>query len=469
MREGPLAALFRKTEDGEQELEPAAGAKGERAPSSRKDSPPVHPRESGLPHPALSASAQEPDPQAHVATPRERLRHAFSSEIPSNVMDGPAARPVMDDYSREHPAGVGSAAPAGAPVIRVVGVGGAGVNAVNRMVEAEVEGVEFLAVNTDLQSLQQSTAGVTLHIGAELTRGLGSGSDAEVGRAAAMEDYDRVKALLKGSDMIFITAGAGGGTGTGAAPVVARISRELGALTVAIVTKPFGFEGSRRSEQAERGVAALAEEVDTLIVVPNNRLLSVLDKQTAMVEAFRVADDVLRQGVQGISDLVTLPGLINLDFADVRTIMSSAGNALLGIGMGAGGEHRAIEAATQAVASPLLETSMEGARSILLSITGGQDLSLWEVNEAAKAVSEAAHPDANIIFGAMVDEKLDDQVWVTVVATGYGDEGRRKSVSRLTEPAGEPRVRRAGAPGRPPAPRRGSLDELEVPEFIPSR
>ncbi len=256
-------------------------------------------------------------------------------------------------------------------MIRVVGVGGAGVNAVNRMVEAEVEGVEFLAVNTDLQSLQQSTADVTLHIGAELTRGLGSGSDAEVGRAAAMEDYDRVKALLKGSDMIFITAGAGGGTGTGAAPVVARISRELGALTVAIVTKPFGFEGSRRGEQAERGVSALAEEVDTLIVVPNNRLLSVLDKQTAMVEAFRVADDVLRQGVQGISDLVTLPGLINLDFADVRTIMSSAGNALLGIGMGAGGEHRATEAAMQAVASPLLETSMEGARSILLSITGG--------------------------------------------------------------------------------------------------
>ena len=312
-------------------------------------------------------------------------------------------------------------------MIRVVGVGGAGVNAVNRMVEAEVEGVEFLAVNTDQQSLQQSTADITLHIGAEITRGLGSGSDANVGRQAAMEDYDRVKALLKGSDMIFITAGAGGGTGTGAAPIVARIAREVGALTVAIVTKPFGFEGSRRSEQAEHGIDALAEEVDTLIVVPNNRLLSVLDKQTAMVEAFRVADDVLRQGVQGISDLVTLPGLINLDFADVRTIMSDAGNALLGIGMGAGGEQRAVEAAMQAVASPLLETSMDGARSILLSITGGRDLSLWEVNEAAKAVSEAAHPDANIIFGAMVNEKLDDQVWVTVVATGYGDAKRQSS------------------------------------------
>jgi cell division protein FtsZ len=244
---------------------------------------------------------------------------------------------------------------------------------------------------------------------------------------------------------------------------------------VAIVTKPFGFEGSRRSEQAEQGVSALADEVDTLIVVPNNRLLSVLDKQTAMVEAFRVADDVLRQGVQGISDLVTLPGLINLDFADVRTIMSDAGNALLGIGMGVG-ENRATEAAMQAVSSPLLETSMDGAHSILLSITGGSNLSLWEVNEAAKSVSEAAHPDANIIFGAMVDEKLDDQVWVTVVATGYGDRGARRRAGRMQEPAGEPTVQRsagAGALRRDRAQgsrRRGGLavDELEVPEFIPN-
>ncbi len=245
-----------------------------------------------------------------MPTARERLRHAFSSEIPENVIDRPPARTGDGRLSPRAPAGAASppAQPRAQPVIRVVGVGGAGVNAVNRMVEAEVEGVEFLAVNTDLQSLQQSTADITLHIGAELTQGLGSGSDANVGRQAAMEDYDRVKALLKGSDMIFITAGAGGGTGTGAAPIVARIAREVGALTVAIVTKPFGFEGSRRSEQAEHGVSALAEEVDTLIVVPNNRLLAVLDKQTAMVEAFRVADDVLRQGVQGISDLVTLPG-----------------------------------------------------------------------------------------------------------------------------------------------------------------
>jgi cell division protein FtsZ len=436
-----------------------------------------------------AAVEEEDDDSTRVPSPRERLRNVFSAEIPANVMEPPAAetpsaqesraksepsvsqdRPAIDVYAREEPRAFGTAAPVTHPVIRVVGVGGAGVNAVNRMVEAEVEGVEFLAINTDLQSLQQSTADITLHIGAELTRGLGSGSDTNLGRQAAMDDYDRAKALLKGSDMIFITAGAGGGTGTGAAPIIARIAREVGALAVAIVTKPFGFEGSRRAEQAEHGVRALAEEVDTLIVVPNNRLLTVLDKQTSMVDAFRVADDVLRQGVQGISDLVTLPGLINLDFADVRTIMSGAGNALLGIGMGAGGEHRATEAAMQAVSSPLLETSMEGARSILLSITGGQDLSLWEVNEAAKAVAEAAHPDANIIFGAMVDEKLEDQVWVTVVATGYDKQDSRPSGrGRLQEPAGEPRVQRGtGVPSRQG--RRGGLavDELDVPEFIPN-
>jgi cell division protein FtsZ len=275
--------------------------------------------------------------------------------------------------------------------------------------------------------------------------------------------------------MVFIAAGAGGGTGTGAAPIVAHIARELGALTVGIVTRPFQFEGSRRRQQAEAGIAALGDEVDTLIVVPNNRLLSVLDKNTSMVDAFRVADDVLRQGVQGISDLVTLPGLINLDFADVRTIMSGAGNALLGIGMGTG-ERRAIDASEAAVSSPLLETSIEGARSILLSITGGADLSLWEVNEAAKAVAEAAHPEANIIFGAMLDEKVEDQVWVTVVATGYGGDRRPRPRaespgrselpdeprSLLREPGGEPRVRRVRE-------RSSSALELDVPEFIPRR
>jgi cell division protein FtsZ len=466
MREGPLAALFRKTEEGE---EPEAQQTGPAPAAERPEQPaaPAHPRETGLPHPALGASRAEPEEQPRVPSPQERLRHAFSSEIPENVMERPAPRRARPEYEREPAYAPPAPTAPGQPIIRVVGVGGGGVNAVNRMVEAEVEGIEFIAVNTDVQSLQQSTADITLHIGAELTRGLGAGSDPNEGRKAAMEDYDRMKALLKGSDMIFIAAGSGGGTGTGAAPVVARIAREVGALTVGIVTKPFGFEGSRRSEQGDHGVQALAQEVDTLIVVPNDRLLTVLDKQTSMVDAFRVADDVLRQGVQGISDLVTLPGLINLDFADVRTIMSEAGSALLGIGMGVG-ENRATDAAMQAVSSPLLETSMEGARSILLSITGGTNLSLWEVNEAAKSVSEAAHPDANIIFGAMVDEKLDDQVWVTVVATGYGDEGRRKSVSRFKEPAGgEVRVQR-GAVAAPARSRSASLDELEVPEFIPN-
>jgi cell division protein FtsZ len=492
MREGPLAALFRKTEDlekgtpeGEPESQaspaPQAAAPSPSSPPASERSQPhaTHPRETGVPHPSLRPDLSDEPAETSVPSPQERLRHAFSSEIPEDFMDRPATpagqmrvqeRPQTPVREQERARPLGEAMPVTGPVIRVVGVGGAGTNAVNRMVEAEVEGVEFLAVNTDAQSLQQSTADITLHIGAELTRGLGSGSDSNVGRQAAMDDYDRIKALLKGSDMIFITAGSGGGTGTGAAPVVARIARELGALTVAIVTKPFGFEGSRRAEQADGGVQALADEVDTLIVVPNDRLLSVLDKQTSMMDAFRVADDVLRQGVQGISDLVTLPGLINLDFADVRTIMSDAGNALLGIGMGFG-ENRAPEAAMQAVSSPLLETSMEGARSILLSITGGRDLSLWEVNEAAKAVSEAAHPDANIIFGAMVDEKLEDQVWVTVVATGYGEQGGRPGRSGgLREPAGEPRVTRTSASPRESRRSRGSLSvsDMEVPEFIPN-
>ncbi len=471
MREGPLAALFRKTtEDTAKPSEPESPPAAENpAPEARASSAPRPPAPAPAPEPPGFEPPRPPSPQ-------ERLRHAFSSDIPENLLERPArSRPHGDallpaeryaeTYTRH--------APLGSPIIRVVGVGGAGVNAVNRMVEAEVEGVEFLAINTDLQSLQLSAAHETLHIGETVTRGLGSGADPELGRRAAHEEHDRIKAMLRGSDMVFIAAGAGGGTGTGAAPIVAHIARELGALTVGIVTRPFNFEGSRRREQAEAGIAALAEQVDTLIVVPNNRLLEVLDRGTSMVEAFRVADDVLRQGVQGISDLVTLPGLINLDFADVRTIMSDAGNALLGIGMGTG-ERRAIDAAEHAVSSPLLETSMEGARSILLSITGGKNMSLWEVNEAAKAVSEAAHPDANIIFGAMLDEKLDDQVWVTVVATGYGDRRPRRTEvesrrsegfppTTLPEPHGEPRVSRIRE--RPLRP----VVELDVPEFMPRR
>ena len=511
MREGPLAALFRKTEEDAPKPETAEPA----APLPQASAPvptpidEIPPRE--VPHPSLAArDVPEPgEPAPPVPSPQERLRHAFSSEIPESIMDAPEpATPAgartrhiradeeidafaRGDAPRESP--FAQAKPAGQPVLRVVGVGGGGSNAINRMVEAQITGIEFIAINTDLQSLQESAADVTLHIGSNITRGLGSGSNPDLGRTAAMEDYDRIKALLKGSDMVFIAAGAGGGTGTGAAPIVARIAVELGALTVGIVTKPFGFEGSRRRDQAEIGIQALKDEVDTLIVVPNNRLLAVLDKHTSMVEAFRVADDVLRQGVQGISDLVTLPGVINLDFADVRTIMADAGNALLGIGMGTG-ENRAVDAAQIAVSSPLLETSMEGAHAILLSITGGRDMSLWEINEAAKAVSDAAHPEANIIFGAMVDESLEDQVWVTVVATRYGGAPPAK---RLQEPMGEPRVERrprqsapppppvyrgperddyrrrapAPVPVREPEPVRSGgglrVTELDVPEFMP--
>ena len=460
MREGPLAALFRKTET--EGLEDREGA--EQAPPEPPRAEERRPAPAPAPEPAPAPRAEEP----RVPSPQERLRHAFSSDLPENMLAPPAhavppgGRDSITDYQW-------SSAPQestpGQPLLRVVGVGGGGVNAVNRMIEAEIPGVEFLAFNTDAQSLQSSDAHVKLQLGAQITRGLGSGSNPDQGRAAAMEDSDRIKTLLRGSDMVFITAGEGGGTGTGAAPVVARIARELGALTVGIVTKPFGFEGSRRLQAAEKGIEALAEEVDTLIVVPNNRLLSVLDKQTSMMEAFTVADDVLRQGVQGISDLITLPGLINLDFADVRTIMSDAGNALLGIGMGTG-DKRAVEAAEKATSSPLLETTLEGAQGILLSITGGRDLSLWEVNEAARAVQEAAHPEANIIFGAMLDENLEDEVWITVVATGY-DRGkaprRAEREDPWSEPAGEPRVSRTFEPRRE---RRSSVD-VDVPEFIP--
>jgi len=359
-------------------------------------------------------------------------------------------------------------------VLRVVGIGGAGVNAVNRMVEARIPGVEFMAINTDLQSLQQSSADVTVHLGSGVSRGLGAGSDPQLGYRAAFEEQDKIKRLLKGSDMVFVTAGVGGGTGTGAAPVIARLARDVGALTVGIVTRPFKFEGTRRASQAERGIEGLSQEVDTLIVVPNERLLSVLARTTTMVEAFQVADDVLRQGVQGISELITLPGLINLDFADVRTTMREAGQALLGIGMGTG-ESRATNAAERAVSSPLLETSVDGARSILLSITGGSDLSLLEVSEAAKVIHEAAHPDANIIFGANLDDGLAEEVWVTVIATRFDGRGRRadggggerrRTPGTATTSTRRPADRRAGtAKSFDSRPR--DLN-VEVPEFLPS-
>jgi cell division protein FtsZ len=310
-------------------------------------------------------------------------------------------------------------------VIKVVGVGGGGTNAVNRMVDAGLTGVEFIAVNTDAQALMMCDADRKIHIGSRATRGLGAGADPAVGLAAAQESRDELKEVLKGADMIFVTAGEGGGTGTGGAPVVAEIGRELDALTVGVVTRPFGFEGRKRAEQAERGIENLRDRVDTLIVIENDRLLQVVEKRTSIVDAFRMADDILRQGVQGITDLITVPGLVNLDFADVRTIMHDAGSALMGIGSAAG-ESRAAEAARAAVSSPLLESSIEGATGILLNITGGSDIGLFEVNEAAEVVTGAADQNANVIFGAVINDALAEEIRVTVIATGFGGQRRRR-------------------------------------------
>jgi cell division protein FtsZ len=310
-------------------------------------------------------------------------------------------------------------------VIKVVGVGGGGTNAVNRMVDAGLSGVEFIAVNTDAQALMMCDADVKIHIGSQATRGLGAGADPAVGQAAAQESRDELKEALKGADMVFVTAGEGGGTGTGGAPIVAELARELQALTVGVVTKPFVFEGGKRTQQANQGVETLRDRVDTLIVIENDRLLQVVEKKTSVTDAFRIADDILRQGVQGITDLITVPGLVNLDFADVRTIMRDAGSALMGIGT-ASGENRATEAARGAVSSPLLETSIEGATGILLNITGGPDIGLFEVNEAAEVVTGAADQNANVIFGAVIDDSMGEEVRVTVIATGFGGTRRRR-------------------------------------------
>ena len=303
-------------------------------------------------------------------------------------------------------------------VIKVVGIGGGGVNAVNRMIEVGLKGVEFIAINTDAQALLMSDADVKLDVGRELTRGLGAGADPEVGRKAAEDHAEEIEEVIKGADMVFVTAGEGGGTGTGGAPVVARIARSLGALTIGVVTRPFTFEGRRRSTQADSGIAGLREEVDTLITIPNDRLLSISDRHVSVLDAFRSADQVLLSGVQGITDLITTPGLINLDFADVKSVMQGAGSALMGIGS-ARGEDRAIQAAETAISSPLLEASVDGAHGVLLSIQGGSDLGLFEINEAARLVQEAAHPEANIIFGAVIDDALGDEVRVTVIAAGF--------------------------------------------------
>ncbi len=482
MREGPLAELFRATEAAQRQqgddesadepLPPAAAGDDQQTliteptpEALQTDSPRRSRRE--------LAALEETVEHVHDFEPEADPSAATEEGAPATIADAaPAAAPpkVVVPVSKPEPPYEPPASrflksmPEGAPrlnvggeaasylaVIRVVGVGGGGLNAVNRMMDAGIAQVDFVAVNTDMQQLNLSDAPVKIHIGEELTQGLGSGADPETGRMAAEEAYDQVRSALRGSDMVFVTAGEGGGTGTGAAPVVAKIARELGALTVGIVTTPFRFEGTRRRQSADSGVEALRAACDTVIVIPNDRLLEVLDRSTSMVDAFKIADDVLRQGVQGICDLITMPGLINLDFADVRTIMSGAGSALMGIGYSESA-NRAREAAERALKSPLIDTEIVGATGILLSIAGGEDLTLLEVNEAAEVVRGAATDDTNIIFGATVDERLNGQVWVTVIATGIGSSHRRSFT---------PSFAAASA-----APRSGSSDDSELPSFL---
>ncbi|REK76253.1 cell division protein FtsZ [Paenibacillus paeoniae] len=351
--------------------------------------------------------------------------------------------------------------------IKVIGVGGGGSNAVNRMIENGVKGVEFITVNTDAQALHLAKSEHKLQIGDKLTRGLGAGANPDVGHKAAEESRELIMNQLKGSDMVFVTAGMGGGTGTGAAPVIAEIAKECGALTVGVVTRPFTFEGRKRTGQAEQGIEALKEKVDTLIVIPNDRLLEIVDKKTPMLEAFRQADNVLRQAVQGISDLIQVPGLINLDFADVKTIMTERGSALMGIGI-ATGENRAAEAARKAIMSPLLETSIDGARGVIMNITGGSNLSLYEVNEAAEIVISASDPDVNMIFGAIIDEELNDDIKVTVIATGFEAKANTQHARRgVQQDAGQQESKSSSNPsGVKPFGVGSSSDQLEIPAFL---
>jgi cell division protein FtsZ len=481
MREGPLAELFRATEAAqkqaesgatEQPLEDAATA----APAETEA--PAEPDERTVEHvPSWEETGVEtptpptptpdpqpgpplPDPQPPAPTPEPDPQPPAAAELK------PADLPPVSHYLEplpESPARLqrkGADTGAYLAVIKVVGVGGAGLNAVNRMIDAGISQVEFIAVNTDIQQLRTSDAPVKIHIGRELTQGLGSGADPDVGRRAADEAYDELKQELRGADMVFVAAGEGGGTGSGAAPIVARIAREIGALTVGIVTTPFRFEGTKRRSQAEQGIAELRNACDTTIVIPNDRLLEVLERSTSMLDAFKVADDVLRQGVQGICDLITMPGLINLDFADVRTIMSDSDTALMGIGFSSStGDGRAKEAAERALRSPLIDAEITGARGILLSIAGGEDLTLVEVNDAAEVIRAAATDDTNIIFGATVDDRLNGQVWVTVVATGFGGRGRRPRGDLGAPPAEQRRPPRSSGEG-------GS--DLDVPSFLKS-
>ncbi|HEY2209707.1 MAG TPA: cell division protein FtsZ [Gaiellaceae bacterium] len=477
MREGPLAELFRATEaaqkqaeqrgEGEQPPPEDAATAAPEAPAEPDERTVEHVpswEESGVETPTPPTPTPEPgpplpDPQPPAPSPDPDPLPPPAPDLRQPVELPPASRylePLPESPARLNRKG--GDAGAYLAVIKVVGVGGAGINAVNRMIDAGISQVEFIAINTDMQALHTSDAPVKIHIGRELTQGLGSGSDPDVGRRAADESYDELKQELRGADMVFVAAGEGGGTGSGAAPIVARIARELGALTVGIVTTPFRFEGTKRLSQAERGIVDLRSACDTTIVIPNDRLLEVLEKSTSMLDAFKVADDVLRQGVQGICDLITMPGLINLDFADVRTIMSDSDTALMGIGFSSSeGEGRAREAAERALRSPLIDAEITGARGILLSIAGGDDLSLVEVNDAAEVIRAAATDDTNIIFGATIDDRLNGQVWVTVVATGFGGRGRR---SRGAEYSGERQPQ-----AEQPRPQQAD-GQLDVPSFL---
>ncbi|HZT94055.1 MAG TPA: cell division protein FtsZ [Gaiellaceae bacterium] len=477
MREGPLAELFRATEAAQKQAEQRGEAEPSEdaavVPAAAKTEAPAEPdertvehvpswEEAGVETPAPPTPSPDPMPGPPLPDPQPPAPSPDPDPLPPSP--GPELRPadlppvsrylepLPESPARLHRAGADTGAYLA--VIKVVGVGGAGLNAVNRMIDAGISQVEFIAVNTDIQALRTSDAPVKIHIGRELTQGLGSGSDPDVGRRAADEAYDELKQELRGADMVFVAAGEGGGTGSGAAPIVARIARELGALTVGIVTTPFRFEGTRRRSQAEEGIAELRGACDTTIVIPNDRLLEVLERSTSMLDAFKVADDVLRQGVQGICDLITMPGLINLDFADVRTIMSDSDTALMGIGFSSSSnDGRAKEAAERALRSPLIDAEITGARGILLSIAGGDDLTLVEVNEAAEVIRAAATDDTNIIFGATVDDRLNGQVWVTVVATGFGGRGRR--------PRGD-----TMAPRTEQRRQQGEGGDLDVPSFL---
>ena len=469
MREGPLAELFRATEAAQRqaEQEPEAAAPAVPTPAEEPDERTVDhvpsweeaARGEAAELPTPAPPSPRPDPLPQPPAPAPEPPPPAPERTPPQVRAEPAVRAPVTRYLEplpEQPARLNRSPRADSSaylaVIKVVGVGGAGLNAVNRMIDAGISQVEFVAVNTDIQALHMSDAPVKIHIGSDLTHGLGSGADPNVGRSAAEEGYDQLKNALRGSDMVFVAAGEGGGTGTGAAPIVAKIANELGALTVGIVTTPFKFEGTKRRHQADLGVQALRQACDTTIVVPNDRLLEVLDRSTSMLDAFKVADDVLRQGVQGICDLITMPGLINLDFADVRTIMSSSGTALMGIGFASTGDNRAKDAAERALRSPLIDEEISGATGILLSIAGGEDLTLLEVNEAAEAIRSAATEDTNIIFGATVDDRLTGQVWVTVVATGIG------RGAKVRRPPYE-----APVPSRRPG---SGSDDVDVPSFL---